>query len=96
MLKRGPTNEYLEECDSNRPNVRLASGMVMTTSAFRREILKLAGELRATTNGYVTTHLRRAISKVTPECYRGTEVILLCKSKINRHRDTFIRQQNVR
>ena len=68
----------------------------MPTSAFRRKVLNLAGELCASASTYVTAHLRRAIRKVAPECLRGTEVIFLCESEINQHRDIFIRQQNVR
>ena len=96
MLEWCTTDEYLEERDSKRPDVRLASVVVMTTSTFRRKILKLPGKLRSSTSRCVTTHLRRAISKVAPECLRGTEVIFLCESEINQHGDIFIRQQNVR
>jgi len=44
----------------------------------------------------VTIHLGCPVGKVTPEGFGRTEIILLCKSEVNQHRDIFIREQNIR
>ena len=44
----------------------------------------------------VVTHLRCPISKVAPEGFGGTEIILLRKPEVNKHGDFFIREQNIR
>jgi len=45
---------------------------------------------------HVVIHLGCPISKVAPESFGGTEIILLCEPEVNQHGDVFVREQNVR
>ena len=44
----------------------------------------------------VAIHLRCTISKVAPEGFGRTKIILLGESKVNQHGNILIREQNIR
>jgi hypothetical protein len=96
MLEWGSTDEYLEKCDSKRPNVRFPGVVVVTTGTFRRKVLKSLGEPCENACKNAESYLRCAISKITPEGPGRTEVVLLGESEINQHGDVFIGEKDVR